>query len=152
MTDRRPVTRETVRALAALAVRPDQPRLVSPNAITLAEAPYEPGAQVWGLWVGDVPVGLMAMIDPRAAPIAAPGDDPQAAYLWRLMIDGAHQGQGHGRFAVDQALMVARSWGCPRLTLSVADEPHSKIGFYLHHGFRRTGRVVDEQIEMVREV
>jgi diamine N-acetyltransferase len=152
VTERRPVTRATVRALATLSVRPGPLGLVTPNAITLAEAPYEPGARVWGLWRGEVPVGLMAMIDPRQSLYVAEGDDSEAAYLWRLMTDAAHQGQGVGRFALGQALDITRYWGCPRLVTSVADVAHSNIGFYRHHGFRPTGRIVDTEIEMVRDV
>jgi diamine N-acetyltransferase len=152
MLERRPVTRETVRPLAALAVRPDQPRLVTPNALTLAEAPFETGSHVWGLWAGDVPVGLMAMVHPDLYPWHQPGDDREAAYLWRLMIDGASQGKGYGRAALDFTMQTARDWGKPRVTASVSAEPHSNLGFYQHYGFRTTGRIVEGEVEIVMDV
>lgn len=148
MLDRRPVTRETVLPLAALKVRPDQPRLVAENAVTIAQAAHEPGAQVWGLWEAGRPVGLMAMVDRRAGVVWHPEDDRETAYLWRLMIDGAAQGKGHGRAALCEALRQTRDWGLPRLVATVVDEPHSNLGFYLKFGFRCTGRVVDGEIEI----
>ncbi len=98
------------------------------NIETLAEAPYETGARVWRLWDGGTPVGLMAMVHPDEFLWHDPGDDRQAAYLWRLMIDARHQGKGFGRAAVNEALAVAREWGFPRLAASVADKSHSSIG------------------------
>ncbi len=152
MLELRDVDRKTVRALIALDVGPAQRDLVSPNATTLAEAAHEPGSRVWGLWNGDVPVGLMAMIHPGETPFLDEGDDPEAAYLWRLMVDAKHQGKGHGRAALDAAVEQARAWGLPRLVATVADEAHSNIGFYERFGFRRTGRVVGDEVEIVLDL
>jgi diamine N-acetyltransferase len=81
--------------LIRLSVDEGQGGLVAENAKTLAQAAYETGSSVWGLWVSEEPVGLMAMIDPRVYPWLDEGDDPSAAYLWRLMIDARHQGRGY---------------------------------------------------------
>ncbi len=152
MLERRVVLRDHIRLLIALKVRPDQPRLVTENAITLAEAPYETGSYVWGLWDGNIPVGLMAMVHPEQYPWHLDGDDRQAAYLWRLMIGAEFQGRGYGRGAIGFALEQAHDWGCPRLVASVTDEPHSNIGFYEKLGFRRTGRMPDGEVEIVTDV
>ncbi len=49
--DRREVTKNDLDALFRLKVREDQPGLVSPNEITLAQTAYEGnGAYVWGLF------------------------------------------------------------------------------------------------------
>ena len=152
MLERREVTRDTVFDLIKLAVREDQPGLVTPNVITLAQAPYETGARVWGLWIGDTAVGLMAMVHPDLYRWHQPGDDTEAAYLWRLMIDRAEQGKGHGRAALDMAVAVTRDWGFPRVTAGVADVAHSNMGFYERYGFRRTGRVADGDVEVVLTV
>jgi diamine N-acetyltransferase len=152
MLERRLVLRDHVKPLIALKVRPDQPRLVTANVVTLAEAPYETGSYVWGLWDGDVPVGLMAMVHPAEYPWHQAGDDTEAAYLWRLMIGAEFQGQGYGRTAIGFALQQARDWGCPRLVASVTDEPHSNIGFYEKLGFQRTGRMPESEVEIMRAV
>ncbi len=152
MLERRAVTRDTLWPLIDLAVRPDQRDLVSSNMKTFAEAPFESGAYVWGLWVGTTPVGLMAMVHPGEYQFHAPEDDHEAAYLWRLMIAADHQGQGHGRTAMGMTLMVARDWGCPRLTLGVSGAAHSAQGFYESMGFRWTGRMDDVDRVMTRDV
>lgn len=152
MISLRPVRREDVRPLGRLSVAPDQADLVSPNLVTLAQAPFEPGAHVWGLWSAGTRVGLLAMVDPRVKPLA-PVDDPEAAYLWRLMIDAGEQGRGFGAAAVRAAMAVARGWGAPRLSAHVADEARSALGFYRKLGFEPTGRAegvgAEREIEIV---
>ena len=63
MLERREITRETLSPILKLKVRPGQEHLVAPNAVTVAQCAYEqPGGYVWGLWDGEQPVGLIAMI------------------------------------------------------------------------------------------
>lgn len=151
--ERRPVTRETVDALIGLDVAAGQEGLVAPNAVTLAQAAYEqPGAYVWGLWDAAVPVGLMAMVHPGEYPWLDNADDPEAAYLWRLMIAARHQGRGLGRAAVGEAFAQARAWGLPRLAVTVVPRDGSALGFYERLGFARTGRVVDGEVQLIASV
>lgn len=140
MLEKRPVTRDHLRDLINLSVRADLTDLVSANIKTFAEAPFEPGSRVWGLWDAGTPVGLMAMVHPAEYPFHGPDDDHEAAYLWRLMIAADHQGRGHGRAAIGFAVDIARGWGCPRLTAGVSNVPHSNLAFYERLGFRWTGR------------
>jgi diamine N-acetyltransferase len=150
--ERRDVTRETLWPLIRLEVRPDQRDLVSSNMKTFAEAPYETGSRVWGLWDGDVPVGLMAMVNPGEYPWHRPEDDREAAYLWRLMVAAPFQGRGYGRQAIALAVGVARDWGCPRITAGVADVPHGNMGFYERLGFRWTGRYEEGEKVIVKDL
>ncbi|HEY3773325.1 MAG TPA: hypothetical protein VGL69_10040 [Solirubrobacteraceae bacterium] len=55
----RPVTRENVRALCDLRLRPDQHELVAPAAVTIAEAHYEPAALLRAIYADDDPVGIL---------------------------------------------------------------------------------------------
>jgi diamine N-acetyltransferase len=139
--EKRAVTRDNLWDLIHLSVRTDQHDLVSSNMKTFAEAPFETGSRVWGLWDGATPVGLMAMVHPAEYLWHGPEDDREAAYLWRLMIAADQQGRGHGRTAIGMAVAVARDWGCPRLTAGVSDLAHSNLGFYERLGFRWTGRL-----------
>lgn len=141
MLDRRKVDRDTLWPLIRLSVAPGQRGLVTENLTTFAEAAYEPGACVWGLWHGDTPVGLLAMVTPEGVRAHGPFLDPDAAYLWRLMIDQAHQGAGYGRQALGLAVQSTREWGATRLVAGVADVSHSNRGFYEGHGFRDSGMV-----------
>jgi diamine N-acetyltransferase len=150
--ERREVTRDTLWTLIGLEVRADQRDLVSSNIKTFAEAPFEPGSQVWGLWDGDTPVGLMAMVHPDEYPYFQPGDDREAAYLWRLMIAAPCQGRGYGRQAIALAVQVAWDWGCPRITAGVSDVAHSNMGFYERLGFRWTGRYEEGEKVIVMDL
>jgi len=151
MLEKRAVLRDHLWPLINLSVHPDQMGRVSSNMKTFAEAPFETGSRVWGLWEGDAPVGLMAMVHPREYPYHLDGDDTEAAYLWRLMIDVGYQGRGYGRAAIEMALEVARDWSCPRLALGISDHDPAAQGFYERMGFKITGRVVDGDRLMVRD-
>lgn len=144
--------RDNLDALLGLRVGPAQQGLVAEAAVTLAQAQFEPGSVVWGLWNDDTAVGLMAMIDPRHSPFLDPSDDPKAAYLWRLLIDAAHQGRGFGRKALDLALQQTRAWGLPRLTVTVVDRENSALRFYENYGFQKTGRLPHGEVELVLKV
>ena len=128
-------------AFCALEVAPQQQGLVTPNVMTMAEAPYEAGALVRGIWLGDRPAGLIAMLRPSAYPedqdITIRRD---AAYLWRLMVDHKFQGQGLGNAAVNEARRTAAAWGYRGITLTAGEGPHSAIPFYQRCGFVLTGR------------
>ncbi len=152
MLERRAVHPVHVAALGALQVHPDQRDLVTANALTLAEVPAQPGGHVWGLWAGDAPVGLMAMIEPSEVRHGGPYHDPRAAYLWRLMIAADRQGRGHGARAMRMAIATALEWHAPRLLLGVSDTPHSFRGFYESFGFRDTGVVEDDDRLMVLDL
>lgn len=152
MLERREITRDNLRPLLNLAVRPDQVHLVAPNPVTIAQCVYEqPGGYVWGLWDGETAVGLLAMIHPREYQHLEPGDDPDGAYVWRLMIGAEHQGKGYGRAAIALCRDQARAWGLPRVALSVVQADDSNIGFYEKLGFRRTGGIVDGEIVLARD-
>jgi diamine N-acetyltransferase len=148
----RAVTRETLWPLIGLAVRDDQRDLVSSNMKTFAEAPYEPGAMVRGLWDGEVPVGLMAMVDPDGVRLHGPFIKAGAAYLWRLMIAADRQGRGYGAQALGLAIAAARGWGAGHLVTGVNDAPHGNRGFYERHGFRSTGVVEDGDLLLVMDL
>lgn len=145
MIELREITRDDVCRFCALHVAPDQMDLVSPNAVTLAEAAYEPDPWIRGIWQGGAPVGLIAMKTPKSYP----ADEDiiiarDAAYIWRLMVGQGMQGRGIGSAAIEAAVDQARAWGFDAVTLTAADAPNSAIPFYERHGFRRTGRVLWE--------
>ena len=150
MLHRLPVLRAHVLPLIRLTVRADQLDLVSSNAKTLAEAAYETGSQVWGLWDDAALVGLMAMINPSAHPFqdypfADPRDGTPAAYLWRLMVGAGFQGCGYGAAALQMAFTQSRAWGYSRLIAHVSHAPHSNLPFYQRYGFETTGLIEDDE-------
>lgn len=148
MLEAREITGETVRALSAISVRKDQRALVADNAITIAQGHYDPLSWVRGLWIGDEPVGLIAMIDLRSDhPSRDPGDPENVAYLWRLMIAGEHQGKGYGKQAMEIAYDQARLWGRDTFCVSVVEEPQGGAqgaqAFYQRFGLQPTEKISD---------
>ena len=153
MVEFRRVTRADLAEVCKLVVAAEQSDLVSPNVMTMAEAQFEPGGLVRGIWRDDQVVGLLAMLRPSAYPeetdIVIRRD---AAYVWRLMVGGDFQGQGLGKMALDEAKRTAVEWGYRGMTLTVASKPHSAIPFYESYGFEKTGRILwgdDNELEMV---
>ena len=157
MLQRKPIIRAHVLPLIGLTVRSDQLDLVSNNAKTLAEAAYETGSSVWGLWDSETLVGLMAMINPsehpfQDYPFVDPRDGTPAAYLWRLMVGAGFQGRGYGAAALEMAFETARDWGFTRLIAHVSDAPHSNLPFYQRFGFEPTGLIEDGELVIAAQV
>lgn len=153
----RPVLRDHVLPLIGMSVRPDQLDLVSSNAKTLAQAAYETGSHLWGLWDDETLVGLMAMIHPGEYPwddyqFHEPGDNARCAYLWRLMIGASFQGKGYGSAALAMAFAQTQAWGYARLTAHVSDVLHSNLGFYQSHGFYSTGKIEDSELVIAKDL
>ena len=129
----REVTAETVRAVCALEVRPEQRGFVAPNAVSIAQAHFEPKAWFRAVYADDEPVGF-AMLH----------EDPEKPeyYLWRFMIAGEHQAKGYGRRALD--LVVARVRELPGATALLSSYVPGDVGpgeFYRRYGFVETGEV-----------
>jgi len=138
----REITRESVRKITALGVKPEQENNVSSNAVSIAEAYFDPGAWFRAIYAGDEPVGFVMLFDPA---LLAAADDSVAldeVYLWRFMIDARHQGHGYGRQALDLVCDRLRSRGnVTKLVSSYLDGPYGSEAFYLGYGFHKTGRM-----------
>ena len=63
-------------------------------------------------------------------------------YLTGLAVSVAHQGQGLGRQAMEDACEIARSWPADSIRLDSYDAPAGAGDFYLKCGFKERGRVV----------
>src|SRR5262245_60381360 len=92
----REITAATVRRICALKTKEKQTRFVAPNALSIAQAYFEPQAIFRAVYADEVAVGFVMW---------KPADDPTAAYLWRFMIDHEHQGKGHAKQAI--ALLIS---------------------------------------------
>lgn len=146
----REVTAETVRAVAALEVAPDQQHLVANNALSMAEASVTPGAWFRAVYADETPVGFVLLFDPTL-PGAKPYEPlkPGDAYLWRFMMDHRFQGHGYGQLALDLVRAYLRTRpGIERLIASFVPGEQSPRRFYLSYGFRETGRLVANDTEV----
>ena len=63
-------------------------------------------------------------------------------YLTGMAVSVAHQGQGLGRQAIEDAISIARSWPADSLRLDAYDADAGAGKFYTRCGFKERGRVV----------
>jgi diamine N-acetyltransferase len=138
-TTLREITSETVRLITALDIAPEQQGFVQPNAVSIAEAFFEPRAWFRAIYLGEEPAGFVMVLRDRDEPVF---------YIWRFMVDARFQGRGVGRRALELLLDEARADGVAEVKLSVIPGEHSAMAFYGHFGFRPTGVEHGGQIEM----
>ena len=139
--------------LIRMKMGPGDDNFVAPNAVTMAQSLFDKSASIYGIWEGDVPVGLIAICD-MSHPDADldDGDDPDGVYIWRLMIGAEHKGRGLGRAAIAFAEAEARRKGRAQIVLSAVPEGKSPIPFYRKLGFKETGRVIDGEVELIKRL
>jgi diamine N-acetyltransferase len=145
------ITAETLMPVLRVAVAADQRAFVAENAISIAQAHFEPGAWFRAIALGDEPVGFAMLHDPTL-PGAGPAYecDPDTVMLWRFMIGEPFQRQGFGRRAIGLLTGHVRSRpGITRFATSWVPGPGNPGPFYRGLGFVETGRVVDDEIEAV---
>ena len=128
------ITRETLGAILKLKVAPSQESFVASNAVSIAQAHFQPET-AWfrGIYAGDEPVGFV-MLDI---------DTTKPEYgVWRFMIDERQQGKGYGRKALHLVIEYVRTLpGATELLLSVVPGEGSPGPFYQGLGFTFTGEV-----------
>ena len=137
----REVTADTVRAVCRLQVGPGQDCFVAANAVSIAQAYFEPKAWFRAIYAGEEPVGFVMLYD-----------DPEKPeyYLWRLMIAGEHQRKGYGREALRLLVEHVRSRpGARELLTSAVPGEGGPRPFYESVGFIAPG-VVDDGEEVLR--
>lgn len=135
----REVTAETVRAICNLKVTEDQNRFVAPNALSIAQAYFEPKAWFRAIYAGDNPVGFVMLYDDPEEPVY---------FLWRFMVDARYQRMGFGRQALLQLFEYVKTRpGAVELLTSCVPEQGGPEPFYASLGFERTGDM--EGIEVV---
>jgi diamine N-acetyltransferase len=139
----RDVTAETVRAICRLEVHDEQRAFVAPVAVSIAQAHFEPSAVMRAVYAGDQPVGFMLWRD---------GGQPKTAFLWRFMIDKAHQKKGFGRVAMQLAFAELRSQGLGQFKTSVVLGTHGPLDFYLSLGFAETNETTGNGERILQKV
>lgn len=129
----REITADTVRAVCALEVASDQRGFVAPNAVSIAQAHFEPKAWFRAVYAGDDPVGFAMLFE----------DTEKSEYfLWRFMVAAEHQRKGYGRRALDLVVERVRSLpGATELLTSYVPGAAGPRDFYLGYGFEETGEV-----------
>ena len=137
------VTRDTLRAVCKLDAG-DSGTQVAPNAVSIAEASFYDESWFRAIYDDDVLVGFLMLYDPTLAEMP---DEPDF-FLWRLMIDKAHQGKGLGHAAVKLLIDHVRTRPDAKKVLVSHMSKADALGrFYSSLGFSYTG--VEEDGEKV---
>lgn len=141
----REVTKETLREILRLKVAPEQERFVAPNAVSIAEAYFEPDvAWLRAIYSGETPVGFVMLRDEESK---------AQYYLWRFLIDARYQGQGVGRRAIELLIEHVRTRpGATVLLTSCVPGDGSPGPFYEKLGFVYTGTEDEGELVMRREL
>jgi diamine N-acetyltransferase len=134
----REVTAETVTTICNLKVAPEQEQFVAPNAVSIAQAHFDPHAWFRAIYADETPVGFLMLSDNPAAP---------EYFLWRLMIAAEHQRKGFGERAVALLIDYVRARpGATELLVSYHPGEDSPRDFYRKLGFQETGDMLDDEV------
>src|SRR5690242_15215131 len=141
------ITDQNREAVVRLRVAASQDAYVSSVADSLEEARESPEGNPWyrAIYAGGRPVGFVMLswdVTPDPPRIIGPW------FLWKLLIDGRHQGRGYGREAVKLVAEIAREHGASELLTSYVVGERSPEPFYRQIGFVPTGER-DEKGEIV---
>ena len=129
------ITQETLYPILRLQVAEDQRSFVAPNAKSIAEAHFSKEAWFRGIYLGDQPVGFVMLY--------ADTEKPEY-FLWRLMIDKDHQGNGFGYQAMQQVIEHVKTLpNADELLTSYVPGDGNPSPFYQKLGFEETGEVID---------
>jgi diamine N-acetyltransferase len=110
--------------------------MVAPNAVSLAQALFEPTAWYRAIYADETLVGFV-MVDDNVA--------TREYSLWRFMIAGEFQGRGFGRRALGLVVEYVRTRpGATELLTSYVPGAGSPGDFYIKLGFKDTGKVDDD--------
>ena len=137
----REITADTVYTVCRLSdtLEVPQKNMVASNAMSIAEAHFSTHAWFRAIYAGDTPVGFIMLHDSL--------EDSPGYFLWRLMVAAPYQGMGFGRRAVEQLIEMVRSRpGAKVLGVSCGQGEGSPEGFYLKLGFKRDGRMFDDEV------
>ena len=131
--DLRPFRPEDRAAVVAMRLGPGQERFVAPNDVSLVQAAEHLEAEPLLVEADGVPVGFVLVCR-----------DPEDGdwWLWRFMLDGAHQGRGLGAGALGLVMRhLAAKPDCARVRLGVVPDNAAALRLYAKAGFVPTGEV-----------
>ncbi len=134
----RELSQETVVSFIDMKVADNQTHFVAPNAVSIAQAYYEPKAWFRGIYADETPVGFIMLSD---------DPDKPEYFLWRFMIAADHQGKGYGKQAIQRLVEYVKTRpGARELLVSYVPGEGSPEGFYLKQGFVPTGEKDEDEL------
>ncbi len=153
----REITKDTLFEIIRLSntLSEQHSRMVAPNSVSIAEAHFSENAWFRGIYAGDRAVGFI-MVD--TSEVIEDESDPEKDrpmngwFLWRFMMAASEQGRGYGRQALDILVDMMREKGYTELRTSCGKGPGSPLGFYEKYGFKKTGRELSGEIELILKI
>ena len=147
----REISNHDVRAVCMLDVGPNQAHLVAPNAVSIAQAHFNPQAWFRAIYADASPVGFAMLEDWSQVTSRTPEPihDTQSVMLWRFMIDHRYQKMGFGEQALRLIITHARTRAnVTSLLLSFVPGENNPEPFYRRFGFVRTGEEDEGELIM----
>lgn len=125
----------TAVAANSLEIRPGQEDFATPTTYTQEEPGIDP-TKAWSRVIkrGDDVVGFV-----RAYFDSDHSKPELRSCIWRITVDGRHQGEGVGRFAVDAAVAEATSRGVESLSVIWTPGSEGPGEFFRRLGFIESG-------------
>ena len=147
----REMSKHDVRAVCMLDVGPNQAHLVAPNAVSIAQAHFNPQAWFRAIYADESPVGFAMLEDWSQVARQTPDliHNTQSVMLWRFMIDHRYQKMGFGEQALRLIITHARTRpNVTSLLLSFVPGENNPEPFYQRFGFVRTGEEDEGELIM----
>jgi diamine N-acetyltransferase len=153
----RPITVENWIECINLKPTEEQERagFVATNAVSLAQASFEPWWEPMGIYAGDTMAGFVmhGRWPPAGIPSYYPKVPAGADCILRFMIGGPYQRQGVGRAALAQVIeRIRRRPGAYQIQLSYDPHNSAAAALYASMGFRLTGQTFHEELEAVLDL
>ncbi len=141
------ITAQTVIPICQLSetLPPAQRKMVTDNAISIAQAHFSESCWLRAIYADDTPIGFIML---HIGSDYDDGIDCPGVFLWRFMIAAPYQGLGYGRQAIDRLLDHLRAQGTPELYTCCGLGEASPEGFYKRLGFVPTGEWYGDEVEL----
>lgn len=140
MVTLREITRENFWDCINLKVGEDQKGFVTSNAVSLAQSKYQPECIPLAIYNDDVMVGfVMYCIDA----------DDHNYWIYRMMIDQAHQRKGYGEEAIRLVITeISKDASRSSIYLDCKHENVAAQRLYAKVGFVKTDGMDDQEVYM----
>ena len=147
-----PIAGDDVVPLGNMTVRDDQDRFIAPNVFTIAQARFHTGAYDFCIWNDNQRVGLIALIDMAEHDDLDDIDNPDAVFVWRLLIGTDFQRRGFGT----AAMALAEEWTLGRgktlVQIQAVEDNDAAISLYRSLGYVPTGRMSGNEIQLEKRL
>ena len=138
----RPITTENWRECVKLKVNDDQRYFVAPNMFSLAESAFQPDYKLvpLGIYDGKTMVGFLMFGQPKY-------EGKDVWFIFRLMVDAAHQKKGIGRAAMVAVIKdISAKPDCDNIYVSYDPENTVAAKLYESLGFLTEGEIIEEEV------